>query len=282
MSSIAVLAYTAYLGGATAAQVIAAMQSVPPPASTLNKLGIRTITNIAAGAGPVVYTVTLGLGPTAPASGTPTLADAGASGSGIASVAVSAAGSGYVAPPVVSFIGGRTILAPNPGFPSQQPVESMMTGDENTPAAAQAYLRVLAVSFTGGSGYSANPIAIVSGRTRQGGSQATLALTVAGGIITGVTIGDSGDGYTEVPTVVVVDPTGFGATITITDMGVGEIIVTRQGGGYSSPPTVVLTPFFQATFPPTGDQSAMFKNLMNTALEQAVIGPVSASAPVII
>jgi hypothetical protein len=281
MTTTATLNYTSFIGGATAPELIALMESVPPPTLMLAKLGVRPISAVAAGVGPVIYTVVLGLGPTAAGSGTATLEDAGASGSGVESVAVGAVGSGYVACPVVSFVGGRTILAPDPGFPSEQPVESMGSFSANTPAAAQAYLTVVAASVAvGGSGYSADAVATLIGGVKQGGHLPKLSLTIVGGIIIGGTIVDPGSGLAEMPTVVVEDATGSGAAIALS-LGLDSIDVTRKGGGYSSPPTVVLTPLFQALFPVSSDQAQPFRQLMTTALEQKTIGPVKASDPII-
>jgi hypothetical protein len=98
MTTTATLNYAAFIGGATAAELIALMQSVPPPAAMLAKLGVRPVLASAAGAGPVIYTVVLGLGPIAAATATSTLKSPGASGSGVGSVTVGAVGSGYVEP----------------------------------------------------------------------------------------------------------------------------------------------------------------------------------------
>lgn len=92
----------------------------------------------------------------------------------------------------------------------------------------------------GGTGYTA-PTAVVT--DADGGSGATLSLTVSGGIITGTTPGSFGSGYVN-PVVTITDSTGHGGSITanitnyvtfsasasvFTSANVGDVI--RMGGG---------------------------------------------------
>ena len=112
-----------------------------------------------------------------------------------------------------------------------------------------------------------------------------LTPTIVGGVITGVSLTSAGSGYVGVPTVTVVDSGGGSGAAIGVSMGVGEVLVLRQGTGYNAAPSVVLTPFFQAIFPagasPFVAQQAPLENLMNVALEQAITSPVAAS-PVVI
>jgi hypothetical protein len=64
----------------------------------------------------------------------------------------------------------------------------------------------------GGSGYSATPTVTITDPT---GSGAVATATVAGGVITGISITNPGSGYTR-PTVVITDATGSGATALVT------------------------------------------------------------------
>jgi hypothetical protein len=64
-------------------------------------------------------------------------------------------------------------------------------------------------------------------------------------------------------------------------MGVSNIELYRGGRGYISAPTVVLTPAFQAFFPPSSDQAFPLQALMTSVLEATTMGPVFAS-PVMI
>jgi hypothetical protein len=284
MTSTATLAYTAHLGGATAAEVAALMASVPVPPSVLNAFGLRILSDSTPVASPVVRTIVLGLNPASTATATATLLDHGASGSSVGALAVTSPGSGYVLPPIVTFTGGRPADVVRPGFPTISIDVNPLVGSVNAPAVAQAYLEAVSVSIpSGGTGYSAATTLVVTGRQSQDGTPMVLTPTIAGGVITGVAITDPGSGYTGVPSITAVDPgtvPGSGADITVT-MGVGKLELYRGGAGYSSVPTVVLTPVFQAFFPSTSDQARPLEQLMTSALEAATMGPVFAS-PVMI
>lgn len=280
MTTSAALSYKCWLGGASAAQMTTLLESVSPPLDYLASIGVRVVSDSASGSNPVVLGVGLSLVPASDATATAVLRSPAATGSPIESVTVTAPGSGYVAPPIVSFTGGRPSTVDSPGFPETPIVVRDIAYAENTPASAQAYLKVVSAAVAaGGSSYTA-PIAVITGRQRQNGTPAKLSFTVVGGVITGVAIVDAGSGYTEVPTVAVVDTTGSGASITLS-MGVGEVLVLRGGSGFNSAPTVVLTPLFQALFPVGSDQAAPLRQLMTTALEQVTMGPISAAEPVI-
>jgi hypothetical protein len=281
MSTTAILVYTAFLGGASAAEIITLMGAVPPPAAELSFLGVRVLSDITAGAGPVLRTLTLGLTPGLDAAATAVL-ETSASGSPIGSVAVTTPGADYVLPPIISFTGGRPSVVPEQSTVGIN--VNQRAGSLDSPALAQAYLKVVSTAvFAGGGGYGPNTFIKLSGGIKPGGVQAVLTPTIAGGIITGVVLTSPGSGYTGVPTVIVVDPglvPGVGGVVSVS-MGVGEIKVERGGTGFNAPPVVVITPYFQALFPPTSDQAAPFKQLMTTALEQATMGPVTASLPII-
>lgn len=105
------------------------------------------------------------------------------------------------------------------------------------------------VIVDGGTGYSAGTTATVVDDNGDGeGTGATVTLTILGGIITGVTIGVAGSGYTF-PKLVISDPanTGAGADITLTldntmtfttdaaVFSVGDVgSVIRVGGGIAT------------------------------------------------
>lgn len=176
-------------------------------------------------------------------------------------------------------------------------VENMETPSFNGPAAAVAYLKVVSAAVVaGGTGYSAATFIKVEGKLKSSGEinpivgppedvgvPAVLTPTIAFGVITGVTVASAGSGYVGIPKITVVDPTsggGTGAVISVS-MGVGVIAVLRGGSGYKPAPAVVLTPYFQAVFPPASLQAAPFRNLFTPIFEKALLSPVSASAPVI-
>jgi hypothetical protein len=114
------------------------------------------------------------------------------------------------------------------------------------------------------------------------GTPAQFALTIAAGAIIAVTLVSGGRGYIRAPEVVIFDPagTGSGAVITVS-MGVGEIDMISHGAGYTSPPTVVINPFFKSNFPDTSDQRAPFWRLFEPALMVADISPVTSAPPIV-
>jgi hypothetical protein len=140
----------------------------------------------------------------------------------VASVTVSAAGSGYTTAPTVTFSGG---------------------GGGSGAAATATISSLSVISFTvstGGAGYTSAPTVTVSGG---GGSGATATATISGGAVTGITVTAGGTGFTSTPTVVL-SGGGFttAATATATIGGtVTGISVTNGGSGYTSAPTVTLT-----------------------------------------
>jgi hypothetical protein len=283
MTTTCTLAYTAYLGGGTAAAVAAQMAAVPVPQSMLDFYGVRVISDSTPAASPVVRTIVLGLNPASTATATASL-ETQNSGSPVGALAVTSAGSGYVAPPIVSFTGGRPAPVVRPGFPTIAIDVNQLEGSVNAPAVAACYLKVVSAAVVAaGAGYSANTAINVTGRLAKNGIPAVLTPTIVGGHITGVVVTTPGSGYVGAPTITVVDPAvtpGSGGIISVS-MGVGSLVLQRGGSGYSSPPTVVLTPIFQSLFPPAGDQAAPFAELMTTALEQAIKSPVTASAPMV-
>lgn len=273
MTTTATLAYSAYLGGLSAAQAQSIVEAVPLPADILTFYGVRVTSDNTTAADPVVRTIVLALNPASAATAVASLLDQD-SGSPIATVTVTSPGAGYVQAPSVSFTGGRPAgITP-----------SILSGSLDQPAAAFAYLKaVSAAVVSAGSGYSAATFVQAMGGLKAGGRPMVLTPTIVGGHITAAVVTDPGSGYTSLPKLVVIDPgvtPGSGGVVSVS-LGVDVITVTRGGAGFSSAPTVVLTPFFQAMFPPTGDQAAPFRNLFTVALEQALLTPISAATPVI-
>jgi hypothetical protein len=186
-------------------------------------------------------------------------------------------GLGYSVPPIVQFSGG------NGNVPSEE-LSSLRI--PFIPAAAVARLNVFSVAVVnGGSGYSATPtVTLVGGLSFNDltpGLAATVTATVVGGVITGFTVTSQGGNYTSVPQVVITDPTGTGAEGTA-EMQVANIILTRPGKGYTSPPTVTLVPWFQVAFPSAGgSQAAPLRNLFTETIQTPALTQVRAALPVV-
>ena len=144
------------------------------------------------------------------------------------SVGVTAGGSGYTAPPIVSFVGGA-------GPADATAVATISSGSVTS-------VDVL----TGGTGYTAAPTVTFSGG---GGSGASAIATLTSGVVTGIVVTSSGSGYTSAPTVTLTnaatDTTGSGATASANITPAGSVIsvtVTNPGSSpWISAPTVVFT-----------------------------------------
>jgi hypothetical protein len=281
VSSTATLVYTAYLGGLSASAGATLMASVPPPADILAFYGLRVVSDSTPSASPVVRTIVLGLNPVSTATATAVIGPD--TGNGVESVTVTAAGSGYIQPPIVSFTDGRVVVTPAQSTDNAA-AETVLLSNPNRPAWAQAYLMAVSTAIVAaGSGYSAETVISVEGALKPGGTQMVLTPTIAGGHITAVAITTPGVGYVGVPTITVVDPNvspGGGGVVTVS-MGVGEVVVLNPGGGYNTAPTVVLTPVYQAFYPTASNQASPLAELMTAALTQAMRSPVTANPPVI-
>ena len=106
---------------------------------------------------------------------------------------------------------------------------------------------------SGGSGFAQNDVITFSGTTGTGanmtvnkindGQDAEASITLAGGVVTGISVSNAGSGYSSAPDVKIVDANGTGATATATINASGQVTgvtVTAGGNGYTSP-TVVFT-----------------------------------------
>lgn len=92
--------------------------------------------------------------------------------------------------------------------------------------------------LVGGTGYTA-PVATISapdfpsgGGAFPNGAQAQATATQSGGIITAVNIAFGGSGYFQ-PTVTISDPTGSGATVTLTVSGVNKLNPGQESYNFS-------------------------------------------------
>jgi hypothetical protein len=118
------------------------------------------------------------------------------------------------------------------------------------------------------------------------GTPARATATVGPGThpITAVNITQRGDNYNGVPTILIRDPTGSGASF-IAQMSVSRIDVIDPGVGYFPGTTVTITPAFQAYFPPvTGSpqaQNLAFFQLLQSAISQLAITPLRSDVPLV-
>jgi hypothetical protein len=168
----------------------------------------------------------------------------------IASVPVSAGGSGYTRIPTVTAAGGTggslaAVLVPTSldfidvtsggsGYTVVPGVTLTPTAGGGTGATATAVLVATSLAtitvIGGGSGYTSAPSVIIGG-----GSGATATATVSGGAVVGVTVTGGGSGFTSEPPISFSGGGGSGATATavLAPTSVDFIDVTSGGSGYS-------------------------------------------------
>jgi hypothetical protein len=115
------------------------------------------------------------------------------------------------------------------------------------------------------------------------GTAATIKLTFIGSEVSGATVTGSGDMYTGVAIIAVVDPTGSGTGAVLTArMGVSSTIqLISPGAGLDPGTTPVLTEYFKTLFPDMSDQRAPFWQLMETAIAVNALSPITSAPPVL-
>jgi hypothetical protein len=260
--------YRVAQGGASLTSLQSKVAAVAVNPSILSALGARiTSDSTAIAAGFAVRTIVFSIVPTVPAGATASLN----SNDFLSGVSVFSAGSGYILPPVVKFVGGSPYKI----------------------ASARATLKAVSVNIiANGSGYTAAAKATAVGAINPNhdiklGEEAVrpvlLSLTIGGGgAIVGAAIVDAGADYEGVPTVVVTDvPGGGSGAVIVLSMGVDAVDVVYPGQGFQAVPACQLIPAFRVMFPDGANQAAPFANLMTTAIAQAVMTPVVADAPVL-
>jgi len=132
----------------------------------------------------------------------------------------------------------------------------------------------------GGNLYAGPTVTLVGGLSPTGVAATVTATFVPGGAITGFTVVTPGSGYVGIPTVVITDPLGSGATGTAV-LQVAGLTLTNGGVGYQAAPTVAIVSLFKVLFPDGANQAAALKNLFTTGLEKTTILQIVADAPVI-
>lgn len=93
----------------------------------------------------------------------------------------------------------------------------------------------------GGTGYNTAPIITISPPPPV--INATASATIAGGIITAITVRNQGLGYYAQPIITVAGGGGTGAVLTavITNTRITSITITNGGTGFTSVPTIIIT-----------------------------------------
>jgi hypothetical protein len=102
--------------------------------------------------------------------------------------------------------------------------------------------------------------------------------------ITSIVVTDPGDNYVTVPSILIRDPVGTGATAHAR-MGLGRIDTIAQGEGYYPGTTFSIIPAFQDFFPtdpadPQAQNEAFFEFLRGT-IQQIAITPLSSATPLV-
>jgi hypothetical protein len=256
--------YRVAQGGLSIAALQAAVAAVPVP-DAISVYGARVLSDSTAPAAPgVARTIVFSLVPSSTATANASLFPGDASGSPIDAITISGAGADYILPPIVR------IAATNP--------------PADLDAKAYAYLKAIGTLIvSGGTGYNpATTTAKVVGGLPSNlptAVAATVTLTIALGVVTAAAF-TPGSGYTSVPKIVIVDTSGAGSGARITlRMGVDFIDLAFAGQGYESAPAITLAPAFSVMF--AANAGGPFDCLMNTAIERAVLSPVTADAPIV-
>jgi hypothetical protein len=140
---------------------------------------------------------------------------------GTQNIQITSGGTGYTAPPIVSFIGGSG---------------SGATASANVTGEVTGFL-----VNTGGSGYLTPPTITFSGG---GGTGASAIAFLTGGVVTSIQIQNQGTGYTSAPTATLSAPPSGGTQATVTfyiSQVVTSVNVTNGGYGYSTLPQITFT-----------------------------------------
>jgi hypothetical protein len=262
-SSTATLVYSVPAVGAPDDEIEAALVSVPLPLAVLSFLGVTVTSDVTTGRS---RTVAVGLAP----SGAGALfvqLGIGDNTSSVVNVSIIDPGEGFAVPPQV-------VIDPPPGGGT--------IGSGGITATATATLDVkLVIPVALGALYSAPVVTLVGGLNPVSGVAAVVTANIGlGGTLESFNVVSPGANYVSVPTVVITDPTGSGATAEAI-LQMATITVRNGGFGYVTVPSATPVSTFKALYPDGSDQAAPFVNLMTSPLSAAVASPVVAAAPVI-
>lgn len=162
-----------------------------------------------------------------PNPGTGAAATATVTSATVASVSVGTAGSGYLTPPMVKFLGGQ-----GSGAAIHVTTADMSGG---------AWLGTVSGGITAGSGYVNGVATLVA----YGGSCTVMpagTVTITSGGVSGVTMTTAGSGCDDPPAFSVIPGTVAAGHATISAGGVASVVVDIAGTGYTSTPAVIFEP----------------------------------------
>lgn len=204
---------------------------------------------------PAVRTIIVRLAPTAgnKASLTASIDSNGA----LRSIAITAAGSQYAAPPILRFD---------------------VSGSPNLQQMPQANCTLTVVSTSvdeGGVGYSATPVVTTVGGVGVGGRAPKLHATVMGGVIQTIVVDDPGV-LISIPTIVITDSTGTGAMASVS-LGIGAVTIINKGLGLDVAPPMGAVPLYAKLFPFDQDP---WKDFMVGRISTQLATPCTAATPV--
>lgn len=165
-------------------------------------------------------------------------------------------GTGYTSAPTVAFVSttdSATTTVVNPGQGYLQPPSVVLSSPDFPPGITATATATLGAGYSvsgtvivnGGTNYSqAIPPVVAFSAAPAGGTTATgVAHVNNSGIVDYVTVTNSGNGYTQIPTLSIAPPgTTATATCTISTGSINTVTITAPGLGYSSasPPIVVF------------------------------------------
>lgn len=235
MSDFASLVYTVPQGGGRATAIEAAMAAVPIPVDVFQALGLRIVSDTTVVGPPITRTVNVALIEISPATATATTLGSQPTGSPVEAVNITAAGSGWVAPPGViisdtlgtgkdaaakAFLDVATIAITVAGAsygPNTFAIAygGLPPGNGSAGQTSLTYKEVLRAEVTaGGVGYSPKTtVAFVGGLTPRG-KPAEGYVQISRGAIVGLVVTEEGDEYLAAPQIVITDPTGAGSGAT--------------------------------------------------------------------
>lgn len=120
--------------------------------------------------------------------------------------------------------------------------------------------------LSGGTGYTAPVATLVGGQLDPNGTPAQVSVQLTGGVVTGLTVTDPGNGYQVFPAIQIADPNGSGA-VCVASLKPVAFSLQRPGSGYKSP-SIAITPFFPYNTPDASNQVGIVKGYMLQALNQ--------------